>query len=113
MRTLIFALCLALSGCATLEQHAREHPETTAAQTVFVACRAADAYTTLRVLAQGGKEMNPFMAGFVHNIPQFLLVQGLLTLIAVWAEDKLNPHVALGISVASCLPALHNFGQIK
>ena len=111
MRAIIFALLL--SGCATLEQHAREHPETTAAQTVFVACRAADAYTTLRVLAQGGKEMNPFMAGFVHNIPQFLLVQGLLTLIVLWAEDKVHPHVALGISVASCLPALHNFGQIK
>ena len=111
MRAIILALML--SGCATLEQHAREHPETTAAQTVFVACRAADAYTTLRVLAQGGKELNPFMAGFVHNIPQFLLVQGLLTLIAVWAEDKLNQHVALGISIASCLPALHNLGQIK
>lgn len=110
---IILALCFVLSGCATLEQHAREHPETTAAQTVFVACRAADAYTTLRVLAQGGKEMNPFMAGFVHNIPQFLLVQGLLTLAVLWAEDRVNPNVALGISVASCLPALHNFGHIK
>lgn len=114
MRNLLLALCIVLSGCATLEEHARDHPATATAQTVFVACRVADVATTWKIVVlQRGKELNPFLAGFMHSLPQFILIEAVLTGIALYAEDKVPSWAALGITAASCLAPIHNLGHIK
>src|SRR3990167_3059800 len=110
LRTALFASLLLLPACATLKN---DTAEMRVAQGVFVACRAVDVYTTLKIVGAGGKELNPFMAGFVHSIPQFILIQALLAGIVLVIEEyaDISDHVALGLSVASCLAPAHNLGQ--
>ncbi len=106
-------LVFLLTGCAALEQHAIEHPETTVAQAVVVGCRGVDVYTTLKIIGQGGHELNPFLAGVVHSVPQFIVVEAALMGLMVWLEDKVTPNEAVGIAALTCLAPAHNLGQIK
>lgn len=112
-RALLALLIVSLSGCAsTLRMFSRETPTTQLAQGVFVACRAVDVVTTLKIIGAGGKELNPFMAGFVHSIPQFILVQALLSGLIIWLESQISEEAALLATAASCIAPIHNLGQL-
>lgn len=93
----IFALCLALTGCSTLQS-----------KETFATCRAVDVVTTLTIVGKGGVELNPVMAPLVANPVLFVALNGLLVW-WVWQEhDKMTPEQKTVVNAAGCIGAVHN-----
>jgi len=64
---------------------------------IFVALNLADSYTTLRILRQGGRELNPFMAWAIKHAgaPQALFTVKAFVLVLVWHFLPLLPVWAM------------------
>jgi len=94
-------LCLALSGCATIQPIAQS-------KETFVACQVADAATTSVLLGRGGfVEANPIMAALIkHGWIPFVAFKVALVWI-VYRFDA-SPPVQTVFNAVACLPLIHN-----
>lgn len=82
---------------------------------VFAVLQALDAYTTLQILAKGGKELNPVMnwvfdkLGIVNGV---VMVKCFIILLFLWAIDLIPVWVfILMIGIYSFVVA-HNLRQL-
>ncbi|HSL20658.1 MAG TPA: DUF5658 family protein [Vicinamibacterales bacterium] len=62
----------------------------TASYVSFIALEALDAHSTLRVLANGGREANPVLRGVVGQPAAFIAVKAAGGATAIWATEKLR-----------------------
>ena len=101
MKALI--LCFLLYGCGTF----MEKKET------FVACRAIDVVSTISILEQGGRELNPLMARILsHGYIPFIALQATVTWFITKHWDTRAPESNVVLNAVGCFPAIHNLGQL-
>lgn len=84
---------------------------------LFAALQAADAYTTYRVLSQGGRELNPIMSkafeAFGH-LPALFVIKG-AAIGAIWYIHDMQyaDYVIAALCVFYAGIVWHNWKQIK
>jgi hypothetical protein len=80
---------------------------------LFCVLQAADVYTTLTVLKQGGRELNPVLAKLFAKFDP-LAVMVTLKLLAIWALWYVNSWM---LTLASCVVYAYvvnrNYWEIK
>jgi hypothetical protein len=65
---------------------------------MFASLQVADAHSTLRALARGGREVNPLLSGFARSPGAVALVKGASFVGIVYASEKLwHRHRALAV----------------
>lgn len=90
----LLAVLIFLAGCAV-----------TGSKTATVACQAADAYTTVRVLDEGGVEKNPFLPQSKGGI---ILVKFVITALLLAFHDDISKEAHTAINAITCGVAVHN-----
>lgn len=97
------ATCILVAGCANF-----------ASKEAFAACRGADALSTLTILERGGRELNPVMAKVlsVGGAPLFVALQAAFVWWAWGTWDERSAEANGALTAVSCLPVLHNVGQL-
>jgi len=94
------ALCVVLTGCATVQPIAES-------KTTFVACQAADVATTVAIVGSGGTELNPLMAKLIaHGWLPFLAYKAALVWFVYWFDA--SPPVQTAFNAVACVPLIHN-----
>jgi len=54
--------------------------------------QALDVHSTFKVLALGGREGNPMLAGLVNNRPAFIAVKGAIAAGSIYAVSRISKH---------------------
>ena len=84
---------------------------------LFALTQLGDWYTTEKVLAQGGHEVNPIMATIFKIIPYkiALPIKGIIATILVWYLTRyiLGMFVDIVLFAGYCFVVVHNYLQLK
>jgi hypothetical protein len=98
------AFLAGLYGCATIG-------EAMTAKETFAVCRALDTVTTLKIVAEGGRELNPLMRFALKSKLAFVGVQ--VAAVAVvwhyWPQMGIESKAA--VNLIGCVPPLHNLRE--
>jgi hypothetical protein len=80
----------------------------------FILLNAVDCYLTLRILGEGGQELNPLMAALIaFSVPVFIvgkLVLGFIAAIIIAAE---RPRLIFALAIGMTLPVAWNLYQMS
>jgi hypothetical protein len=79
----------------------------------FVGLNLADCALTLRILGDGGQELNPLMAALIGASPfAFVSLKVVLALVATLVISKYRPRLFKAMTYAMTLPVVWNLVQL-
>lgn len=80
---------------------------------IFVCLQVADAATTLKVLSQGGRELNPFMKKLMDLFGPAPALFGFKAAICVGVYAYLQVNLLIGFCAFYVAVVVHNIRQIQ
>lgn len=85
--------------------------------TIFIAMQIGDIYTTLKILSQGGRELNLVMAkmfAMFGAMPSLIVVKAAVVgLFYYLIDEPYMTEILLALCVLYAVVVFHNFRQIK
>lgn len=81
---------------------------------LLVFAQIADAYTTIRVLRQGGRELNPVMRYLIEHLGMLPAMLLKVTVIALLGYQAMGmPLVLAAVTAVSFIPVLINLRNLR
>lgn len=80
---------------------------------IFVCLQVADAATTLKVLSQGGRELNPFMKKLMDFFGPARALFGFKVALCLGAYVYLHANLLVGLCALYVAVVVHNIRQIR